>query len=244
MRSVELRSLCIQETQLHGAYYEEELGFLICLSGELDAERLSNAGVGFIIAPWARASLVAFRTYSPRLASVRLRVQHGVLDLISARAPHSGRDCDERQHFFSELGAITKPTTTHSTTLVLGDFNAKLLQQGLGESDIIGDSVFSGGSARSILQQVSNRQLLIEYCIEKDMLVANTFFKVPVEEQITFRNLGTLPSEPISPDKFSQIDHVLCHNTVLPWVQDCRTDRTVALEKHAPIGCLPRSCIP
>eukprot|EP00959_Pyramimonas_sp_CCMP1952_P059348 1239441-Pyramimonas_sp.AAC.1 len=45
MNSIGLGILCIQETQLHGAYYEEELGFLICLSGELDAERLSNAGV-------------------------------------------------------------------------------------------------------------------------------------------------------------------------------------------------------
>eukprot|EP00959_Pyramimonas_sp_CCMP1952_P342089 7166650-Pyramimonas_sp.AAC.1 len=64
------------------------------------------------------------------------------------------------------------------------------------------------------------------------MLVANAFFKVPVQENITFTNMGTLPSESFSPDKFSQIDHMLCHSTVLPRIQDCRTDRTIALNSH------------
>eukprot|EP00959_Pyramimonas_sp_CCMP1952_P224986 4704432-Pyramimonas_sp.AAC.1 len=71
--------LAIQETQLHGSEYYDYDGFMLCLSGEPDDAKRSVAGVGFIVAPWARSAIVAFRAVSPRLASLRIKVQHGIL---------------------------------------------------------------------------------------------------------------------------------------------------------------------
>ena len=66
--------LAIQETQLHDSEYFEHEGFMVCMSGEPDKEKRSVAGVGFLVAPWARSATVAFRAISSRLASLRVRV--------------------------------------------------------------------------------------------------------------------------------------------------------------------------
>eukprot|EP00959_Pyramimonas_sp_CCMP1952_P013675 288903-Pyramimonas_sp.AAC.1 len=63
--------LATPETQLHGSEYYDYDGFMVCLSGEPDHEQRSVAGVGFVVAPWARSAVVAFRATSPRLAAMR-----------------------------------------------------------------------------------------------------------------------------------------------------------------------------
>eukprot|EP00959_Pyramimonas_sp_CCMP1952_P402315 8430936-Pyramimonas_sp.AAC.1 len=138
MRKQNIDILCIQETHLHGTdYYKHEEGFLVCLSGELDANKRSDAGVGFIVAPWAEKSAVAFHASSPRLASLRIKIVGGMLTLITAYAPHSGHHEQVRRDFYSDLDAYIRPTTPHSTTMILGDFNARLLIQNKGEEHII-----------------------------------------------------------------------------------------------------------
>eukprot|EP00959_Pyramimonas_sp_CCMP1952_P423571 8872786-Pyramimonas_sp.AAC.1 len=64
------------------------------------------------------------------------------------------------------------------------------------------------------------------------MAIANTFFNAPEDERVTYRDLGVAPMDPICPELFSQIDHILCNSSVLPWVLDCRSHRRAALNSH------------
>eukprot|EP00959_Pyramimonas_sp_CCMP1952_P170455 3561809-Pyramimonas_sp.AAC.1 len=111
-----------------------------------------------------------------------------MLILIAAYAPQSGLGYEKRQAFHYELQDLIRATTTHSTTMASGDFNAQLLRQGQGEEDMIGAHVFKNllGAPHhneainvSASAQLSNRQLLLETCVAYDLAIANTFFDRP-----------------------------------------------------------------
>ena len=57
----------------------------------------------------------------------------------------------------------------------------------------------------------ANRELLLEFCIARDMRVANTFIDVDVENQVTFHDIWQNPVAGITHNGFAQLDLVLCH---------------------------------
>ena len=59
--------------------------------------------MGFVIAPWVRASVISYLQYNNRLASIKLRVSGGSVCLVSAYAPHSGLAFDVRHDFYNAL---------------------------------------------------------------------------------------------------------------------------------------------
>ena len=70
--------LCMQETQCKGLHHFMQNGFLIILSGVAEEScGRANAGVGFIVAPWAIGSIIGFTLFSDRLSMLRVRVSGG-----------------------------------------------------------------------------------------------------------------------------------------------------------------------
>ena len=117
--------LCIQETRIKASpHYVSEDGFTVILSGSTDVER-EFAGVGFIVAPWARSSVVSFLQWSNRLASLKIRVPGGVLGIVGGYAPHSGYPFDDRQKLFDELGIVYRRTSVNGLKMISGDMNAR-----------------------------------------------------------------------------------------------------------------------
>ena len=105
--------LCIQETHiLQAPYYDTDNGYLVVLSGSASGPR-EYAGVGFIIAPSIRDSIIGFLQRSNRLACIKLRVERGRAAIISAYAPHSGWSFDVRQSF----SAICRTCTTRPQSI-------------------------------------------------------------------------------------------------------------------------------
>ena len=81
MKDERISVLCIQETHLTGSECFESAGFTLFLSGaEAILGERDYAGVGFLVAPWARKSVISFRAISSRVAALRLKV-HGALNL-------------------------------------------------------------------------------------------------------------------------------------------------------------------
>jgi hypothetical protein len=73
-----------------------------------------------------RRSVIGFVQASSRFASLKLRVEGGKINLITAYAPHSGYPYAERQRFFTELGDFENKLSAHGPNLILGDMNARL----------------------------------------------------------------------------------------------------------------------
>ena len=226
MRRKRIGILCMQETHICKSPYYIEDDFLVILSGSSGSPR-EFAGVGFVVAPWVRHSVVGFLQFSNRLACLKLRVPHGRLALVSAYAPHSGYSFDERQTFFEDLQDMFHRSSANGLKLIFGDLNSRIHRRLPGEQPYIGDFTF--GDANAVLGMGSNRELLIETCAAQALTVANTHFSHPPEQQVTFRNAGVWPMDLVSPDRFGQLDLLLVPQRQLDKIIDVRSHRDEAL---------------
>ena len=86
-------------------YYTTDEGFLVILSGSSEEKR-EYAGVGFIVAPWFRSSIIGFCQASRRYACLKFKISGGKAAVISAYAPHGGLSWDKRFAFFYELNTF------------------------------------------------------------------------------------------------------------------------------------------
>ena len=97
MKILGIDILCIQETHKSGSSYEiTDDGFLLILSGAPSEEEVETAGVGFLIAPHIRRSVIGFRQETSRMACTKLRVKGGKIVIWSIYAPHNGKSLATR----------------------------------------------------------------------------------------------------------------------------------------------------
>ena len=91
--------------------------------------------------------------------------------------------------------------------LVFGDFNSRIHRCQAGEDYVFGTHCF--GIDNFDNSPLVNRSLLFEFCSEADLQVANTFFNLPDDQLVTYRDLGVLAFSEISFPNFAQLDYVL-----------------------------------
>ena len=211
-------------------YFEED-GFLTFLSGGTFTGTRLFSGVGFIVAPWAKTSIISFKGIADRLACLRVKVSGGVLNVYSAYAPHDGIDFNIRHEFFTLLGENTRRHHNHETSVVCGDLNAQFGNVKEGESKIIGPYVYQKVLCDDS-NRIPNRALLLEYCGAYDMMAINTYFQYPEYYLVTYRNLVTCPFDNVFDGGFSQIDHILCHQNNADMMYDCWSCRNFPLNSH------------
>ena len=109
---------------------------------------------------------------------MKLRIPQGRLAIISAYAPF-GYPFDERQRFFEDLGTMCRKTSVNQLKYVSGDLNSHIHRQMPGEETVIGEHAFGDPSAE--LGLGSNRELLLEFCVARDLAIANACYPNPVE---------------------------------------------------------------
>jgi hypothetical protein len=219
--------LVIQETHRPNSdYFVTAEGYFVILSGAT-GDGKERAGVGFIIAPDLRRSVVGFSPISDRLAVLKLRVTGGKMAVINGYAPHDGKHFDQRQRFFSELGQLYAETSAHGVKMICGDLNSRIHKKTASDQEALGDYIFGNSAAN--LKAGGNRQLLMELCTSQGLAVANTFFDHPCARQITYYELGAHPQSVATPANFAQLDLALLPHEWLPKVTDIASDRGEAL---------------
>ena len=133
--------LCMQETRVgkSDVYFED--GFQIIMSGRSD-DSVCWAGVGFIIAPWARDRLKNFKQICDRMAYVQFTVPGGSMALFCVYAPHNAKPQAERVEFYVRLDEEYRACSSICGKLIAGDLNARLGHAELGEEEVIGQHTF------------------------------------------------------------------------------------------------------
>ncbi len=221
--------LCLQETHTQGSQYYYSDGFLIILSGGTGhAGSKLYSGVGLVIAPWAVKAVIGSKLINNRLAVLRLKVSGGMLNVVSAYAPHSGYPCEIRKAFFDNFGTAWPRPTAHTDTVAFGDFNAKLFGQLPGDEDVIGRFVFKSPLRADLA--TTNRELLLETCRALGCVVANTFFEHDQDKLVTYCSPGVAPTDRISAETFAQIDHCVCEPRAAERIEDIWSDRASSLQ--------------
>ena len=98
-----LGMMCLQETHRLGAdYFLINEGYLVILSGGPSGSR-EWAGVGFLVTPIFRRSILRLDYFSDRIASLKLKVLSGQMRIIIAYFPHMKYDYIVRTAFYDIL---------------------------------------------------------------------------------------------------------------------------------------------
>jgi exonuclease III len=221
--------LALQETKRTRATYGRTAeGFLLANSGGT-ADR-EFAGVGFLVAPWCVKSIMGLCLATPRMASIKLKIRGGSMSIISAYAPHGGYSFDERTAFYDELAEFWGKRKAHGPRIIAGDLNARLHRQFPGEEEIVGPSTYGNPVVAADAQ--SNRSLLLSMCLANNLQIASTFGHRPVTERVTYYCQTAKATDPITPDKFSQLDHYLVETRWATKVTNCKSHVLAALSSH------------
>ena len=228
MAKFNIAVLCIQETGITIDTESVDSDYVLILSGtsKPQGEGRFYSGVGFLIAPWATKTIISYRLISDRLATLKLKVRGGILNLISAYAPHGGYDYEDRREFFDQLTQAWPAPNKHTTTIACGDFNARLYDREPGDEDIIGEFFFQSRWPRQ--RAYLNRDLLLETCRATSTAIANTYFEQPLENCVTYYGMEVSRTSPIG-EGFAQIDMCLADHSTIGKMSNIWADRTITL---------------
>ena len=210
MEDLGLDILCIQETHATGSVkFTTPEGYLVILSGgepSPDGQR-DYAGVGFIVAPRATASVMSYMQYASRIAILKMKIRGGSVAIFSVYAPPGTKPHEQRQQFYTLLGDVASKVSVHGPKILAGDFNARLHDRQGGEEEILGPGVF--GKQGHAMDDESNRSLFMELCARLRLCALNTLEDVAKEDLVTYRDLGTKIGDPIIYPHYAQLDYIL-----------------------------------
>ena len=128
-----------------------------------------TGGVGILIKEELCDKVVEVRRRNDRIMAVVMTFGKEILRMICAYGPQSGRPFTEKQQFYDDLAYEWNLCSSAEMVLGLGDFNCHVGKLIDGFEGIHGGYGFG-------VRNVEGRMLL-EFCDEKDLCVANTWFK-------------------------------------------------------------------
>ena len=99
----------------------------------------------------------------------------------------------------------------------------------------MGPRVFIGGLPD--LRASSNSSLLLELCVEANLIVSNAMFDLPVEEKVTFYDMLTRPTDDITPNRFAELDLILVPRELQQIMGAVRSFRNVPIRTHHFLVC-------
>ena len=129
-------------------------------------------------------------------------------------APTNEADDEVKDDFYEQLQKIVDEVPRHDMLLVIGDWNAKVGEQQLGEEGIIGKFGMTG-------ERSDNGERFVSFCTLNNLAIASTMFP---HKQI-HRYTWTSPNG----HYHNQIDHVAIRSNFKRSVQDVRAFRGVCM---------------
>ena len=180
---------------------------VIYYSGNLD-NRHPN-GVGIMINNNLKSCVKNFIPISDRILLLQLKASRQNVNIIQVYAPTADKSEDIIEEWYDQLRQIVKQLKKHEVNLIIGDFNAKVGQGRV--LDIVGEHGLGSRNERG--------DRLIEFCQEENLMVANTFFKLPPRRLYTWKSPADSPTHMVR----NQIDFVIINKRFRNNVKSVKT---------------------
>nr|CAH7747709.1 unnamed protein product [Callosobruchus chinensis] len=199
--------LAITETKKKGKGIRELEGGHIMIYSGVPMENRAAEGVGFIIRKNLLQQLVKYDYVSERILRIEMRLEEEKeTTLVVAYGPNEDERVQQKEEFWEQLSETVEDS--RHRVIVLGDFNSRV-----GKSHNTGDVIGHHGEDH----RNSNGTRLIDFCVENNFIVTNTFFDHKYIHKIT--------REVTSRKEASIIDYVLISRNFRKDVLDVRVKR-------------------
>ena len=199
---------CLSEVKWLGHGHADLKDWSLAFSGSTS---IRQRGVGVLLSPQLKASLIDTYFISDRLMSCVLRLGKIKLHVVAVYAPTEDKSEVEKENFYAALQAYADSVPWRDKLIIAGDFNAQL-----GGQD---RHAWSGALGKFCLgkKATDNGSRLLTFCASNEIVVRSTFFQ---QKDI---HLATW----VSPSGMAnnQIDHVLVRRRDAKHVCNCRVMR-------------------
>ena len=167
-------------------------------------ESLRRNGVGIIVNKSPNCS-ACINLKNDRMISVRFQGKPFNSTVIQVYAPTSNAEEAEVEQFYEDLQDLLKVTPEKDVLFIIGDWNAKV-----GSQETPG---VTGKFGLGVKNEAG--QMLIEFCQENALVIANTLFQQHKKKLCTWT----------SPDgrHQNQIDYILCSQRWRSFIQSAKT---------------------
>jgi len=202
MENRQIDILCVQETKWKGSKAKNlGGGYKLYYHG---CERNTN-GIGIILNAPLVADVVEVKRQSDRIMHMKLDYNGCMINIISAYAPQTGCDEEEKDKFWEDMDNAIVSVSTEERVVIGADLNGHVGEGNAGCEDVMGKHGFGTRNAGG--------QRIVEFASRTNMSVLNTYFTKKDEHKITYKSGG----------RRTQIDYMLCRRNTLKEVVDCKT---------------------
>jgi exonuclease III len=114
-------------------------------------------------------NIMGFEPINERICKLRLKGKYHNITIINIHAQTEEKDEDTKERFYEELQQIQEKVPKHDLLIILGDYNSKIRRE----------RAYQNVTRNHTLHDITNRngELVCEYAIANDMVVASTFFQ-------------------------------------------------------------------
>lgn len=184
----------ISETKRKGKGNIAYPGYILQYSGKEKSER-AKTEVGILIREKYRQNIEDVQYINERIIRVMLNIGKERIHFISVYSPDTSKSKEEIDNFYEQLQAEMDKIPGDQKTLILGDLNAK-----------IRDAIVDGIKQKYDEPHTnSNGHMLIEFCVQNEIRINNTYFNHKPQHKITWTN---------SRGQTSMIDYIISNRVV------------------------------
>ena len=192
--------LCVQETRWKGNKAKEiGGGCKLLYSG---ADENGRSGVGIILNTDLTDKIVEVVRKSSRVMKIRVMISQEIINVISAYAPQTGCENEEKTKFWQEMDEVLTSIPGEERVIVGGDLNGHV-----GTDKRVISRIHGGQGMGDRNEEGDN---IVDFALAFDIAIVNTFFMK--KDYVTYRSGG----------RESQIDFLMCRRQHLKEVKDCK----------------------
>lgn len=181
MKRLNISILGISEMRWPGSGKVTVDDHIVYYSGE-DSSKHKN-GVAIVMAKETDKGVKNVVPFSDRILMVQIQSTTINVNILQVYAPTQDYEQEEIEKFYHDLEKVLAPTKKHDLNIIMGDFNAKI---GEGEQeDIIGKYGLGIRNERG--------DMLASFCVEKQLVITNTIFKLPKRRLYTWKSPADTP---------------------------------------------------
>ncbi|XP_047483276.1 craniofacial development protein 2-like [Penaeus chinensis] len=220
MEKRKINIMCVQETKWKGAKaIELGNGFKLFNTG---TDRRRN-GVGIILDDNLKKEVLSVKRSSDRIIWLRVDMGGEIVNIVSAYAPQTGCNVEEKDEFYEELDDELREIPTSEKLWIGEDFN------GLCGNDNVGKEEYIGKHGVGVCNEAGEQ--FVDFAVRHSLRVVNTFFKKAERYKLTYRS-GALEF---------QNDYILCRTNEKANIRNCKvTLGESVMSQHRPLICTLR----